>query len=139
MDKIENQNDSVPIKVDVDTSHYYGDYIRKLFFAIGIIMLLGMPIFSKDINLGAFTAVLGVLVIDMLAGMTSPKRKIIILFDALVSLLGTAFFELYAFFRFDFYGTVFDGYFLFNQIIAVLFFVALYLSIKTFRGAVVNI
>lgn len=118
--------------------HYYGDEIRKVFLAIGVIMLLGLPYFSKNINVGGFISVFGIVAVNLFAGMTSPRRKSIVLFDALIALIGTSFFELTAFFRFDFIGNIFDGYFWFNEIIAILFFVALYLSTKTLRGMSLN-
>jgi len=46
---------------------YKSDYVRILFFAIGIIMLVGLPLFIKEINTGMTVAVLGILVIDFFA------------------------------------------------------------------------
>jgi hypothetical protein len=130
---------SAPFLITPDTGpHYYGIYVRRIFFGIGLLMLFSLPFFSKEITVGAFVSMLGILVINLFAGMTNPRQKILIFFDIIISLIGTLFFELFAYFRYDTYGTALDPYFWFNEVIAIGFFIALYLSIKTFRGMVIK-
>jgi len=116
------------------TPHYYGDHVRKIFFGAGLLMLFALPFFSKVSLMGVIVSILGILTVNLLAGLTSPRQRAMILFDVLVSLLGMLIFELFAIFRFNAYGNVFDIYFWFNEVLAVLFFISLYLGMKTLRG-----
>lgn len=131
-----NGRDDESVYYSDGAPHYYGNYIRVIFFVIGLLMLFCLPFFSKEITIGPFLSILGVIVINLLAGMTNRKQKVMMFFDIIVSLIGTLFFELIAFFRFDRYGNIFDAYFWFNEIVALLFFITLYLGIKTFRGMI---
>ncbi|MDD5050917.1 MAG: hypothetical protein PHV93_04265 [Candidatus Pacebacteria bacterium] len=118
--------------------HYYGDIVRQALFAIGIIMIIGLPIFTDKINFSAFFIILGILGVNLFAGLTNPKQTVSIWGDFIVSFIGLVFFELIAFFYYAAYHRVLDLYFWFNQIIAILFFVSLYFSVKTLRGMLVG-
>ncbi len=117
--------------------HYYGDVVRQVLFAIGIIMLVGLPIFSDRINFSAFFLLLVILGVNLFAGFTNPKQTISIWGDFFISFTGLIFFELIAFFYFGVYHTVADLYFWFNQSLAILFFISLYFSVKTLRGMMI--
>ncbi|MDD5068641.1 MAG: hypothetical protein PHS53_02205 [Candidatus Pacebacteria bacterium] len=114
--------------------HYYGDIVRQALFAIGIIMIIGMPIFSDKISFSGFFIILGILGVNLFAGLTNPKQAVSIWGDFIISFLGLVFFELIAFFYYAAYHSVLDLYFWFNQVISILFFVSLYFSVKTLRG-----
>ena len=115
-------------------AHYYGDIVRELFFTIGILMLVALPLFYNQIRMSAYTAVFSILIINVLAGFTTVNQRVSILFDLIVSLIGLFMFEMIAVFQFNAYNNFFDPYFLFNQILALIFFIALYYSTKTLRG-----
>ena len=112
---------------------YKSDYVRILFFAIGIIMIVGLPLFIKEINTGMTVAVLGILVIDFFAGMTNYRRKGIIFFDACISFVGIVYFEITAAMTFYSGNSDYTGYFLFNQLLAILFFITLYITLRAYR------
>lgn len=112
-------------------SHYYGDTVRKLFLAIGVVMLVALPFFSSSLPGPALIAFLGVLVVAVVAGLTNPKQIWVMGLNVGVSLAGLAVFEYYAILQ-----AKTDPVWLFviNQAIALLFFFALYYSVKTLRG-----
>lgn len=126
----------VPMEDD-DIPHYHGHTVRQIFFACGIIMLLGLTFFYDEIRVGTFLPLFGVLFIGLIAGFTNPRQKISIFLDVVISLLSLAFFELSAVYRYQAYG-INDGYFVFAQMLSILFFVALYYSAKTLRGMTVR-
>ncbi|MDD4988981.1 MAG: hypothetical protein PHV42_00955 [Candidatus Pacebacteria bacterium] len=113
--------------------HYYGGIVRQALFAIGIIMIIGMPVFVDKINFSGFFLLLVILAVNLFAGLTNPRQLQVILGDFIISLIGLVFFELIAFFYYAAFHTA-DLYFWFNQLLVVLFFVSLYFSVKTFRG-----
>ncbi len=117
--------------------HYYGDIVRQTLFAIGILMIIGVPLFSQKINFSSFFILLGIIGVNLFAGLTNPKQRTTIWGDFIVSLIGLVFFELIAFFYFAFYQVA-DLYFWFNQLLAILFFISLYFSVKTLRGMMVK-
>ncbi len=128
-----DQEEIVIVEPVVIKPFYKSDYVSMLFFAIGIIMLIGLPVFIKEINTGMVAAVLGILVVDFLAGLTNFRRKRIMFFDACISFIGIIYFEITAAMVIFVGGP--SGYFLFNELLALLFFVTFFISLKTYRKA----
>src|SRR3989338_4864476 len=72
--KIEESNSQL-------TAHYYGDLVRKLFLAGGIIMIFGLP-FMKDLfDLPIYIPLMAILVLAYLAGLTSPRQHLVTWFN----------------------------------------------------------
>jgi hypothetical protein len=113
--------------------HYHGHIVRRLFVLAGLIMLLGLPFFAPIIAGGVFVAVSGILVVGLYAGLTTPKHKWIMWGDVVLSTIGSFAFEVIAIDLYHTNGTI-DAYFLFNQSLALVFFLALYFGVKTFRA-----
>jgi hypothetical protein len=109
---------------------YFGDTVRQLFLACGVIMLAGLPFFHTYIRISNFVLILGIVIVAIFAGLTNPKKKIFLFFDILISIIGTFAFEGIAIASFF----VSNWYFTFNQIIAILFFIALYFAVKSYRS-----
>jgi hypothetical protein len=117
--------------------HYYGHIVRRLFVVAGIIMLIGLPFFASIVAGGVLTAILGILILGLYAGLTTPKHKWIMWGDVVLSVIGSIVFEVIAI---DLYRTsrVVDSYFVFNQSLALVFFLALYFGVKTFRAMILR-
>ncbi len=96
-------------------------------------MLLGLSFFMKYVNVGGVVGVLGILIVDFFAGMTNAHKRGMILFDILISVVGTAYFEIVAAADFRVVNDIGNIYFLFNEIVAILFFVALFMSVRAYR------
>lgn len=128
--KSEEKKDPVVLK---DIPHYYGDTVRMYFFVAGIIMLVGLPFFADRIHFTVFAAILGAVFVVLFAGLTNPSQRGVIFFDVIVSLVGLIIFELTTI---DWYQAIFgiDIYLIFNQLLALAFFVTFYFSIKTYRA-----
>ena len=116
--------------------HYYGDVTRRLFIAGGIIVLVGMPFFADYLKQMVALSALGVIAIALIAGFANPRSRNVQILLLLVSSAAVLFFESYAAYL---YSTVpLEGRGLLfvaaTQILAIIFFLALYFSAKTVRG-----
>lgn len=115
--------------------HYYGDRVRQLFLTAGLIMLLCLPFFSAHIPIPGFISLLAIIFIAVVAGVTNPMLRPVMILDIVVSLIALISFEYFAMKQ---YGQVPPILFGINQALALIFFFALYLSTKTFRGVLVG-
>lgn len=114
-------------------SHYYGDIVRKLFLAGGIIMLVTLPFVQEKIPISVQGAIVIILAIDVFAGITNPLWKWIAASDSVISLAAFCFFSYYAVTFYVLYGMS-DIFFWTNSLLSVIFFFALYFATKTLRG-----
>lgn len=121
--------------------HYYGDTIRGLFMFTGALMVVTLPFFSSLIHMPITISIIAMLALAVLGGFLNPIQKLIIIIDTLVAVLGFIAFEYYAV---DTYLNVDPTisshiyFFWLNQIFALLFFLAVYLCVKTFRAKILT-
>ncbi|MCL4419088.1 hypothetical protein M1146_03215 [Patescibacteria group bacterium] len=117
------------------TEHYYGDIIRALFLIGAVVMLIMLPFSASMLPFPASFSILIILVLGFLAGFTNPAQEWINFLNVIASGAGAIAFE-YAAATVNFssaHPLVFI-FFVINQTLAVVFFLALYYSIKTLRG-----
>jgi len=112
-------------------THYYGDTVRQLFLAGGILILISMPIYNNVLPLGSGVAIVLVVILALAAGITCSKERWIIIFDTIAS---TVLLIIFQFYSATYY--VQDSFILFivRQSIAIIFLFALYYSAKTLRA-----
>ena len=114
--------------------HYYGDTVRSLFLVAGL-LLLAEFLFDRDFLQFNFTiGILGVLILTFLAGYTSPESKIVVFWNVLFSSVAFFFSEYLALADYSQKETILRVVFLLRQGVAILFLLALYFSVKTWRG-----
>ena len=106
--------------------------VQKLFFVSALIMLIGLPIFSADLQITKFSATLGILVIAIFAGLTGNRSRALMFLDIIISLAGSVAFEFTAIGSYR-VGEL-TNYFIFNQLLAVIFFICLYYSTRAFKN-----
>jgi hypothetical protein len=114
-------------------SHYYGDNVRKLFVAGAIIMTAMLPFFSARVSEPVTLSIIGILVLGVAAGLTSPKQPLTAMLDMLIALAAVVIFERYAV-RLYGEGEGTSLFFLINQTLSIIFLIALYFATKTLRG-----
>ncbi len=114
-----------------DIPHYYGDYVRALFVGSAVLFAIAIPVFGNLIPLGTFVQVASSLVLIILAGLTNPHSRMLLLYDAVVAAIGILLLE----------STVITYYaqdgvplFVIRESAAVALMFALYFSIKTLRA-----
>lgn len=111
--------------------HYYGDLVRGCFMLIGTIMIITLPLFSTYIPVPVAVSVLAILVLTVVAGFTNPVQRSTIIINFLMAMVGSVVFIYFAVKAFDGPSQLF---LIINEIVAVLFIVALYYGTKSFRG-----
>ncbi len=116
-------------------THYYGDTVRRLFIASGVIILLGSPFFYEMLARFILLSAIGAVVIAVVAGVSSPRSRMTQILFLIVSAIGVTLFESYAAYAYLYFsfGMKEILFFLSSQTLAVLFFLALYYSTKTVR------
>ncbi|HVZ58588.1 MAG TPA: hypothetical protein VG935_02445 [Patescibacteria group bacterium] len=117
--------------------HYYGDTIRKLFFASAFVMLFFMPFFTNYIPVSIKEGLFIVLGISIFSGLTNPRLFWVAVSESIISLLCVFVFGYYAVDAYQKY-TSSNLYFWVNELQALLFLASLYFSIKTVRGFLVD-
>ena len=112
--------------------HYYGDITRAIFILAGVIILIGFPAVTKQFNIPVIFAVIAIAVLAIAGGITNPVQYNSLVLSVWVALAGLiVFIYLSWFMREQGAGGI---YLASNQLLAVLFLVASYLSIKSLRG-----
>lgn len=120
--------------------HYYGDITRRFFIAAGIIILSGMPFFAEYLPSMLAVSALGTVLVAVIAGAVSPSSKWAQAVSLIVSTAGVLFFESYAAYAYSYLSFRGTGilFFVLTQVLALLFFFALYFSTKTMRWMISN-
>jgi len=116
--------------------HYYGDLVRVFFLIDGILMLVSIPVFNDFLPVPAVISIAAVFFLVFVAGLTNPASKQVIILNVVASALSLIVFEYYAVQAYANFGVTTKLTFLFlvNQLLALVFLVALYFSVKTARG-----
>ena len=111
--------------------HYYGDYVRQFFIAAAALMLIGAPFYASFLFVELPFEIAGALVLVALAALTNPLKKGTLLADAIASGVGMVVFESWALLAYYDSSWV---QFILREIIAIIFLVAFYFSMKTVRA-----
>lgn len=113
--------------------HYYGDIVRGCFMVSGFILLLANLFDQEFLGFYLVVGVIGVLIIVILAGLTSPRKKKVLIAETIIAGLGFVIFEYLAIGAYQHINTVYDLVFILRQTLAILFLVTLYYSVKNIR------
>lgn len=121
--------------------HYYGTTIRAIFIVVGLVMLLSLPFF---VDLTPFPLPVSIIIVVTLAifgGLLNPSQRWVIIANTIIPAIGFVVFEYQAAYT-NIHLSALDQrvvfFFWVNQVIALLFFIATYLAVKTARGRFVK-
>ncbi len=117
--------------------HYYGDIVRKLFLAAGILMLATLAFFSSLINVSLVISVIAIILVAFLSGLESPNHKWVVIINMLASAFGCGYFQYTSVHYYLTSTTAMSidwAFFAVNEVLSVIFFLALYFSSKTVRA-----
>lgn len=126
---------------EVLKEHYYGDAIRVIFIIAGLAMIVMFPFFSSILRIPIFVPILTVIILAILSGFLNPKQIWPTVANTVVAIVACSAFQYYAtsaYLHLSPNVTTNIVFFWTNQILALLFFVAIYLSVKTLRGRLVK-
>ena len=76
--------------------HYYGDYIRFCFLAAAVVSFIALPLWGYLLPLGLVAQIAGGLILVLLAGLTNPHGKLIMVLNAVASGVGALLIEITA-------------------------------------------
>jgi len=133
--------DSTPIAEALQTQtkkipHYYGDEVRGLLIAIAVISTIAIPIWKNFLPVSIAIQVGIIVILVILAGLTSPDKRWTMTLDAGAAAVGVTAFEATAVIYYQDSSMIL---FLVREVVALLFLSALYFSIKTLRGMATKI
>ncbi len=117
---------------ELESLHYYGDKVRTIFIIAAIIIIVMAPFFRDRIPFREHYTVLGVMVLAMLAGLTNPKLRSIIVLDFIASIFSFLIFGTEALVTYSQYKG--DTFFWANLVLSVITIFGIYYSSKTLRG-----
>jgi|SRR3989344_355525 len=113
--------------------HYYGDIVRRLFFAAAVIIFLSLPFLAHQFPVTLLVSLFLVVLIGLFAGLTNPVKPVTIVIDLMVSIIAAFAFEYYAVVTFQANPKI-DWIFTIYMALSIIFIVALYFSTKTVRA-----
>jgi hypothetical protein len=111
--------------------HYYGDTVRRIFLIAAFVMALTLPFFVPKVPVPFYISLSSIPLLVLLAGLTNPREIWVLVVNVVASIAGSIVFEYYAVFG---YRGGDMPYFIVNQVLAVIFLIAVYFSMKTLRG-----
>lgn len=117
--------------------HYYGDIVRKLFFAAAVLMLAGLPFFSDRLPVSTVESLVIIVAIGFFAGLTNPVEPFPAIINTLASAIGVVVFEYFAVLTYQL-NSASDLLFLADQALAIIFLFALYYGTKTLRAMMLD-
>lgn len=122
---------------EIQEPHYYGDRVRLCFAISAIFMLITLPFYVSRIPIPLYGAIMLIILMVLFAGVTNPRQKWTAILDWSIALIGSYLFEYYAVMTYIHYSWL-DGFMWINQILAIIFIVALYFATKTVRGFILS-
>lgn len=114
-----------------DIPHYYGDRVRELFVLSAVVSFVAMPLWGDLLPYGTLTQVAAGLLLVLLAGLTNPHSKSVLMTDAVVSGISVLLLETTAI---SMHAAQSSELFLAREATTVLLLVAFYFSVKTLRA-----
>ncbi len=112
-------------------AHYYGDFIRRIFLGVAIILILSAPFLADIALILTLLQIIGAVVLIFLSAVTNPKNKTIMIANVAASLVGIVAFEMFALAA---YRSEVIMAMIGFQIFALAFIYSFYLSLKTLRA-----
>lgn len=115
--------------------HYYGDVIRILFLVAAALISIGAPFYTQDLKIELPVLIAATIALACFAALTSPLKTIVMLLDCLISGVGFVIFQLWVL---DNFSEATQLATLLREVIAIVFILAFYYSIKTFRAMLMH-
>ena len=113
--------------------HYHGDETRVIFF-VGAVVLIVAQSTGANLPLSPLGAVVGAVVLVIVAGITNPEHSWIHWFNALLAIIGTLLFGTSAVDHYRAGMSIFDPSFTYTEALSLLSLFALYFTTRTIRG-----
>jgi hypothetical protein len=122
--------------MELPVPHYYGNATRAIFIIAAIVLILGLPTVSQYFGIPIIFAGTAIAILAIAAGITNPIQRGSLILNMIVSVFGLLTFIYISWFMYkhEFGGIILE----LNQLMALLFLIASYLSVKSVRGYSLN-
>ena len=124
-------SDYTPMSFFGGVAHYYGDTVRQLFIVAAALLLIAAPFYADTLRSELFYEIAGAVVLVAIAALANPHNKSTFMFAAIAAGVGLVVYESWALNKY------FDStwvQFILREVIALIFLVAFYYSVKTLRA-----
>lgn len=111
--------------------HYYGDHIRFLLLAAAVVAFVALPIWGNLLPFGLFVQIAGGLILVLLAGLTNPHSKTIMVLNVLATGIGALLVEATAI---TYHAIDSLQLLLVREVEVILLVLAFYFAVKTARS-----
>lgn len=111
--------------------HYYGDYIRILLLSAAVVAFVALPLFGNLLPFGLLVQIAGGLILVLLAGLTNPHSKTIMVLNVIATGIGALLVEATAI---TYHARDSIQLLLVREIEVVLLVLAFYFAVKTARS-----
>lgn len=128
-------SDHVPDTYEDLIPHYHGDVIRQLFIAAVVLMLVGAPFYAGALQVQLPFLIVGALMFAGIAALANPHKKWIFVASAVAAGTGFVVYELWALQQYAESSWI---QFILREVIAIVFLIAFYFSMKTVRAFVLG-
>ena len=120
--------------------HYYGDLVRRLFLAGGVVILFTLPFLWTIIPILTLVGALAVVGLVFQAGITTPRQEWTAYANTIIAGLALVIFEYSAIFNYTRIdkSNANEVLFYMAQILAIIFFFAFYFAAKTMRAMLLH-
>lgn len=120
--------------------HYYGDLVRRLFLAGGVVILFTLPFLWTLVPILTLLGALAVVGLVFQAGITTPRKEWTAYANTVIAGLALVVFEYSAIFNYTRIHKTDANEVLFYmaQLLAIIFFFAFYFASKTMRAMLLH-
>src|SRR3989344_3610993 len=133
MDNVGGEHVRLPVWPTVP--HYYGDIVRQLFIAGALLILIGAPFYADTLSVELPYEMVAALVLAALAALVNPHSKPLLLANAVAAGVCLLVYEHWALTQYD---TSTWTQFILRELIALIFLIAFYFSLKTVRAFILR-
>lgn len=106
--------------------------VRKLFLLGGFVMLIMLPFVHNELSVPLLVSLFLIIILNVIAGFTYPDNILAGIFDIVSSLTAFVLFEYNAVSQYLHFGPIYLLFWI-NAILGMIFFFALYCSVKSLR------
>lgn len=117
-------------------AHYYGDMIRSLFLGGTALMVFAAPFYTEELFAEIPFIIIGAVVFVALAGLTNPVSKFVMTANATCAGAAAIVYGAWGLLSYTSEDPI---AFVLREVIAIIFFFALYFSVKTLRNMLMGI
>lgn len=111
--------------------HYYGNTVRVLFLTTAALSAAAIPAVGNLLPFGIVPQVAIALLLVLLAGLTNPHGRMVMLCNAIVAGVGVLMLESVVI---SLYPTLSTGFFIVSEAVSLMLLFAFYYSVKTLRA-----